>query len=203
MEGGHMLRALKREPVLVATATLTLAFCIGANTTVFSLVNTVLLRPLPYADPGRLYWVTERFRGATMGVATGADYYSLRKMRNVFAETGAYDPLTVNWNGIEKPEQLDAAQVTPSFFRTLGVQPQIGRYLAENEEGSNAPAVAVLSYAFWRARLSSDAGVISKSLTLDGKVYSVIGVMPQGFDYPHGTQVWRPLPMDEASQLPR
>ena len=198
-----MLRAWKREPVLVTTATLTLAFCIGANTTVFSLVNSILLRPLPYADPGRLYWVTERFRGGGMEVATGADYYSLRNIRNVFAEAGAYGSSTVNWSGVEKPEQLEAAQVTPSFFTTLGVRPHIGRYLAAGEEGSKPAPVVVVSYPFWRNRLRSDPEVLGRTLALDGTVCTVIGVMPQGFDYPHGTQVWRPISMDEASQLPR
>ena len=198
-----MLRTLKRDPVLLITATLTLALCIGANTTVFSLVNSILLRPLPYADPGRLYWVSERFGGGGADVAVGSDYYTLRKMRQPFADAGAYGTLTSNWSGVEKPEQIDAAQVTPSFFTTFGVRPRIGRYLAEGEEGRSAPPVAVLSYAFWRSRLSSDPGVAGKTVTLDGAPYTVIGVMPQGFDYPHGTQVWRPIPMDEASQLPR
>jgi predicted permease len=198
-----MLRSFKREPVLVATATLTLALCIGANTTVFSLVNSVLLRPLPYAGPGRLYWVTERFRGGSVEVATGSDYYSLRKMRDVFADMGAYGSYTVNWSGNEKPEQLEAAQVTSSFFSTLGVRPRIGRYLAEAEGGTSAAPVVVLSYPFWRSRLNSDPEVLGKTLTLDGTACTVVGVMPQGFDYPHATQVWRPMPMDEASQLPR
>ena len=130
-----MIRALKRDPALWITATLMLAVCIGANTTVFSLVNSILLRPLPYADPGGLYWVTERTGGGGIEGGVGADYYSLRKMRQLFAEVGAYDTLTLNWSGVEKPEQLDAAQVTPSFFGVLGVRPRIGRYLAEGEEG--------------------------------------------------------------------
>ena len=198
-----MIRALRRDPVLLVTAALTLAVCIGANTTVFSLVNSILLRPLPYADPGRLYWVTERFGGGAMEVATGPDYYSLRKMRRLFAEAGAYGTYTVNWSGVDRPEQLEAAQVTPSFFATLGIRPMIGRYLADGEEGRNTPPVAVLSYAFWRSRLASDPHVVGKTVTLDGAACNVVGVMPQGFDYPHGTQVWRPQPMDEASQLPR
>ncbi|HTS64781.1 MAG TPA: ABC transporter permease [Candidatus Acidoferrales bacterium] len=198
-----MNRTLRRDPVLVITAALTLAVCIGANTTVFSLVNSILLRPLPYADPGRLYWVTERFGGGAMEVATGSDYYTLRKMRHLFAEAGAYGSYTVNWSGVDRPEQLEAAQVTPSFFATLGVRPMMGRYLAGGEEGRDAPRVAVLSYAFWRSRLASDPALVGKTITLDGAACDVIGVMPQGFDFPHGTQVWRPVPMDEASQLPR
>ena len=150
-----MIRALKRDKALWITATLTLAVCVGANTTVFSLVNSILLRPLPYADPGRLYWVTERFGGGG-GIegGLGADYYSMRKMRQVFAEMGAYDTLTLNWSGVEEPEQLDAAQVTPSFFGVMGVRPRIGRYLVEGEEGRDP--LAVLSYSFWRNRLGGD-----------------------------------------------
>src|SRR3954452_2355500 len=98
----HAARGLRRDPVLWITATLTLAVCIGANTTVFSLVNSILLRPLPYADPARLHWVTERFRYGQMEGAIGADYYSIRDAHHVFAEAGACDTLTVNWNGIEK-----------------------------------------------------------------------------------------------------
>jgi len=164
------------------------------------LVNSILLRPLPYADPGGLYWVTERTGGGGIEGGVGADYYSLRKMRQLFAEVGAYDTLTLNWSGVEKPEQLDAAQVTPSFFGVLGVRPRIGRYLVEGEEDRDP--LAVLSYSFWRNRLGSDPAIVGKTITLDGTAHNVIGVMPQGFDYPHGTQVWRPLPMRESTELP-
>jgi predicted permease len=198
-----MLHILKRDRVLVVTAALTLAVCIGAITTVFSLVDSILLRPLAYSDPGRLYWVTERFRGGAMEIATGADYYSMRKMRNVFADAAAYGAYTVNWNRPDMAEQLDAAQVTASFFSTLGVRPRMGRYLEEGEDGPNASAVVVASYSFWRSRLASDPDAIGKTISLDGTVCTLVGVMPQGFDYPRGTQVWRPLSMDESSQLPR
>ena len=208
--GGDMIesfrlavRGLRRDPILLLTATLTLAVCIGANTTVFSLVNSILLRPLPFPDPGRLYWVSERM-GPTQGeIGLAADYYSLREARRVFQEVGAFAPLTVNWLGKEKPEQLDAALVTPSFFETLGTRPMMGRYLAPDEQGSAAPAVAVVSYPFWRGRMGSDAHAVGQTVTLDGLAYDVIGVMPQGFDYPKGTQIWRPMKIDEASQRPR
>jgi putative ABC transport system permease protein len=124
----------------------------------------------------------------------GADYYSLREQNRVFEDVAAYDTLTLNWNGIEKPLQVDAAQVTPSFFRVMSSQPMMGRYLAAQEQGVKAPAVVVLSYAFWRSRMASDAHVIGKTIMLDRMANTIIGVMPQGFDYPAGTQIWRPLP---------
>ena len=199
----YALRSLSRDPILAATAAVTLAVCIGANTTVFSLVNTVLLRPLPYPGSDRIEWLSEHFNGARMEVALGPDYYSMREEGRLFEEVGAYNATTVNWAGTEKPEQLDAALTTPSFFGVFGSRPLLGRYLTPNEEGAKAAPVAVLSYALWRSRLGSDPNVVGKTITLDGLANTVIGVMPQGFDYPKGTQVWKPIEMDRAMQLPR
>jgi putative ABC transport system permease protein len=199
----HAVRALRRDPILWSTATFTLALCIGANTTVFSLVNSILLRPLPFPDSGRIYWVSERLGKSQAEVGLGADYYSLREAHRLFADVGAFDPLTLNWSGREKPEQLDAAQVTPSFFSVLGTAPTMGRYLARAEEGRDAPPVVVVSYPFWRGRLGGNPHAVGETLTLDGLPHTIVGVMPQGFDYPRGTQIWRPLPMDEAGQRPR
>jgi len=199
----HAIRGLRRDPVLALTATLTLAVCIGANTAVFSIVNSILLRPLPYPGSERIHWVRERAGKYQLEFGLGADYYSLREHSRVFEEVAAYDTLTLNWNGIEKPVQVDAAQVTPSFFRVMGSQPLMGRYLAPEEQGVKAPPVVVLSYAFWRSHTAGDAQVVGKAITLDRMPNTIIGVMPQGFDYPAGTQIWRPLPMDEAAQRPR
>ena len=199
----HAIRGYRRDPVLTLAATLTLAICIGANTTVFSLVDSILLRPLPFPESQRIYWLSERMGREQMEIGLGPDYYSLREAHRVFTEVGAFDTLTLNWSGIEKPEQLDAAQVTPSFFRVLGTRPMLGRYLAAGEEGRQAPGVVVLSYAFWRSRMGGDPHAVGKTITLDRVGNTVIGVMPQGFNYPSGTEVWRPLPMDESSQRPR
>ena len=199
----HAARGLRRDPLLWSTATLTLALCIGANTTVFSLVNSILLRPLPFPDSDRIYWVSERMGKSQAEIGLGADYYSLREAHRLFAEVGAFDALTLNWSGREKPEQLDAAQVTPSFFSVLGAAPMLGRYLAPGEEGRGAPQVVVVSYPFWRGRLGADPHAVGETLTLDGAAYTIVGVMPQGFDYPKGTQIWRPLPMDESGQRQR
>jgi predicted permease len=197
------IRSFRRDPGLTLTATLTLALCIAANTTVFSIVNTILIRPLPFPDSDRLYWLTERLGRDQHEVGLGPDYYSLREQSRAFQEIGAFDTNSVNWTGIERPEQLDAAYVTPSFFQTLGTAPVLGRYLAAGEEGPQAPPVVVLSYSFWRSRLGSDRNVLGRKLLLAETPATVIGVMPQGFDYPRGTQIWRPMSMNRASQLPR
>ena len=138
-------KVLRRDPTLALTATLTLALCIGANTTVFSLVNSILLRPLPYPASERIYWLSERMGRSPVEVGLGPDYYSLREQARALQNVAAYDTTTVNWNGIEKPEQLDAAQVTPSFFSVFATQPMMGRYLAVGEEGKDAPKIAVIS----------------------------------------------------------
>ena len=198
----YAMRGLRRDPLLAATAALTLAICIGANTTVFSIVNSILLRPLPYPGSERIHWLSEQMGpGPVIGVA--ADYYSLREQNRVFEDVAAYGEFTLNWTGIEKPEPLDAAQVTPSFFRVMGTEPLMGRYLAPEEQGEKAPAVVVLSYAFWHNRLGGDPHAVGKTITLHLLPNTIIGVMPQGFDYPRGTQIFRPLPIDEASQRPR
>jgi putative ABC transport system permease protein len=198
-----MWRRIRRDPVLWATVTATLAVCIGANTAVFSIVDSVLLRPLPFEDPGRIYWITETFNRGQMSGAVSPDYYSLRDAHHLFAEVAEYTTLTRNWSGIERPEQLDVAEASPSFFKLLGVKPMIGRTFAEEEQGAKAPDAAVVSYVFWRNRLGSDPHALGRTLALDGRPYTVIGIMPQGFDYPSGTRVWQPIHLDRAEQLPR
>jgi predicted permease len=200
----YAARGLGRNPLLALAATATLALCIGANTTVFSLVNSILIRPLPYPGADRIYYISDRSGRNKIEVAAGPDYYILRKENRVFEDVAAYAPTTMNWSGVDKPEQIDGALVTPSFFRLLGTEPLLGRYLAPAEEGPKAPPVVVLSYAFWRNRLGSDPRAVGKTITLDRLPHTIIGVMPQGFDYPPGnpTPIWAPLEMDEASQFP-
>ena len=199
----NAIGVLRRQSTLLLAVTGTLAIAIGANTTIFSLVNTVILRPLPYPDSNRIYWVSEHWGNLPAGVTVGADYYSIRDENRVFEAVAAYTTFTLNRTGVEHPEQLDAAGVSPSFFRVMASQPALGRYLAEGEEGPKAPPVVVLSYSLWRGRFGADPQIIGKSIQLDRRSYTIVGVMPQGFDFPHGTQIWRPMTMDESSQRPR
>src|SRR4029077_3566257 len=102
----------------------------------------------------------------------------------------------------ERPEVLDAAAVSASFFRVMGTHPALGRYLIPEEEGSKATAVAVVSYTFWRNRLGSDPHVLGTTIALDRVPRTIVGVMPQGFDFPRGTQFWLPMLQDESSNSP-
>jgi predicted permease len=195
----YSIRGLRRDPFLALAAGLTLAICIGANTTVFSIANSILIRPLPYPAADRIQWISERSGPAHQDLAVAPDYYRVREWNRVFEEVAGYQALTTNWTGVERPERLDAASVSASFFRVLGVQPMRGRFLAPHEEGSHTPTVVVLSYAFWRNHLGADPNVLGKKIEMNREPYTIIGVMPQGFDYPRGVQVWIPWDLDEST----
>jgi predicted permease len=188
--------------LLVLFATVTLAVCIGANTTIFSIADSILLRPLPYPESARIDWISERAGPAQEDIGTAPDYYRLRRENRVFEDVAGFNPMTVNWTGVERPVQLDAAAVSASFFRVMGMRPMMGRHFAPEEEGSRAPPVAVLSYDFWRNRLGADPRVIGRTMALDRETRTIIGVMPQGFDFPRGTQVWMPWELEESSHRP-
>jgi len=198
----YALRGLRRDRFLAFAATATLAICIGANTTVFSMADSILIRPLPYPGANHIDWISERSGPVQEDIATAPDYYRVREQNHIFEDVAAFMPSTANRTGVERPEQLDVASVSASFFRVMGTEPLVGRYLAREEEGTKAPLVAVLSYAFWRNRLGSDPHIVGKAIALDRRPHIIVGVMPQGFDFPRGTQIWMPLHMDEASERP-
>jgi len=193
-------RGLRRDPLLALVATLTLAICIAANTTVFSVVDSILIRPLAYPDSQRIDWISERSGPAQQDVGVAPDYFAIRAQNGIFEDVAAFSPSTVNWTGVDRPEQLDASSVSASFFNVMGTKPLIGRYFNVDEEGPKAPAVAVVSFAFWRTRLGSDPSIVGKSIGLDRLTRTIVGVMPQGFDFPRGAQIWLPSTLDKASQ---
>jgi len=197
----YAVRNLRRDPFLALAATLTLAVCIGASTTVFSVANSILIRPLPYPASERIDWISERTGPGQLDVGAAPDYFALRKQNRIFEDLAAFSSPTVNWTGIERPEQLDAANVSSPFFRVLGTQPLLGRYFATEEQGPKAPPVAVLSYEFWRKRMGGDPHILGKSIAIDRLPHTIIGVMPQGFDFPRGSQLWLPATnLDEATE---
>jgi putative ABC transport system permease protein len=197
----YAVRNLRRDWFLALTATATLAICIGANTTVFSIANSILIRPLPYPNSDRIDWISERSGPAQQDVGAAPDYFMIREQNRTFAEVGAFDSTIVNWTGVDTPEQVDAATVSPSFFGVMGTQPLLGRTLTPEEMGLKAPAVAILSYVFWRNRFGGDARIIGKTIALDRLPHTIVGVMPQGFDFPQGANLWVPNTLlDRATQ---
>jgi putative ABC transport system permease protein len=197
----YAARNLRHDPFLALTATLALALCIGANTTVFSVADSILIRPLPYPRSDRIDWISERAGPGQQDIGAAPDYFALRDQNRIFSDVGAFQPTVVTLTGVERPEKLEAASVSPSFFRVMATQPLLGRYFADGEEGPKVSPMVVLSYEFWRNRMGSDPQVLGKTISLDRLPRTIVGVMPQGFDFPHGAQLWGPaFLLDQASQ---
>lgn len=196
----YALRSLGRDPFLVFTVALTLAACIGANTAVFSLANSILIRPLAYPNAQHIDWISEKYGPTQEEVGAAPDYYYLRRWGRIFEDVAAFSPVTLNRTGVETPEQLDAASVSASFFRVMGTQPMLGRYLTPEDEGPAAPAIVVVSYAYWRDRLGRDPHILGTGIALDRQWRVIVGVMPRGFDFPRGAEMWLPLALDESTE---
>jgi predicted permease len=197
----YAVRNLRRDPFLALAVTVMLGVCIGVNTTVLSVANSILIRPLRYPNSDRIDWISERSGPAQQDLGAVPDYFALREQNRIFEDVAAFVQFTMNWTGIERPEPLEATAVSSSFFHVMGTQPLLGRYLTPDEEGPKAPPVAVLSYAFWRTSLGGDPHILGKTIELDRLPRNIVGVMPQGFDFPRGSQFWVPQEMlDKAEQ---
>src|SRR5262249_46107806 len=166
-------RMLLKHPGFTLVAVITLALGIGANTAIFSLVNAVLLRPLPFPEAGRLVqvWNTNLEKGITSFAITVRDYTNWRRRSQAFEHLAAYRFWTFTLTGGGEPEQLPGNNVSASFFSTLGVNPLLGRtFLPAEEQPGGAPVVA-LSHGLWQRRFGGDPGIINQTVMLDGKAY--------------------------------
>jgi putative ABC transport system permease protein len=189
-------RKLARSPGFTAVAVATLALGIGANTLIFSVVNAAILHPLPFRDANRLVtlWATSPTIGFSgPGTLTDPDYMEWRKQNGVFSEIAAFRGQPSNLTGVGEPARLTGVAISPSFLRVLEVNPALGRAFAPEEESAGHNRVAILSDRLWRGRFGSDPSVAGKAIKLDGEFYTVIGVMPGGFGFPHEADVWTPL----------
>jgi putative ABC transport system permease protein len=180
------LRRLRREPGFALAAVATLALGVAISTAVFSVVDGVLLRPLPFAHPERLAFIT---REGDVSIPDGVDWRASSKSFEsiaLFLRRWALD-LT----GTGEPQRLSAGVVEPQYFDVLGMQPLLGRALSAEDERPGAPAVAVLSFGFWKRQFGGDAGVLGRTITLSDAKTTVVGVMPPGFDFlDDRTDVW-------------
>ena len=181
------LRMLRKNPGFTAVAVLTLALGIGANTAVFSLVDTILLRPLPYRNPAELLSVSETLPqmggDAEIGVAA-AEYLDYRDRNRSFVQTGAYEAAGFNLTGEGNPLRVNAAAITASVFSLLGIPPRLGRVFTADEERFGGAPVAVLSYSLWQRHYGADPRILGKTIKLDEKPYLVVGIMPLSFLFP-------------------
>ncbi len=185
-------RQLIKNPAFAAVAIITLALGIGANTAIFSIVNAVLLRPLPYPDADRIMVLNESSGpGQDYSVAL-PDYFDWRKDNTVFEHLAATHKESRNLSGIpgRDPERISCASVTRNFFNIVGLPPEIGRTFSEDEDKVGAPPVVVISERLWRRVFNADPSVLGRSITLHDKNYTVIGVMPLQVTSPQDTDVW-------------
>lgn len=178
----HALRGLKQNPGFAAVAVLTLALGIGANSAMFSIINGVLLRPLPYRDPQNLVLLSESWPQFPRLSLSYQNYKDWRDQSRSFEAVGAVRNFVVTMTGIEEAERIPAQNVTASLFDLLGVQPELGRPFDAGEDKAGAPPVALISHSLWQRRFSSSRVVLGQSITLDNQSYSIIGVMPSGFE---------------------
>ena len=194
-------RMLRRNPGFTAVALLTLAIGIGANAAIFSIINTVLLRPLPFPDSNRLVFVWETYanRNVTQGVAAPPELLDWRAMSRSFSQLSGFRAAFLTLTGSGEAEQLWGVNASANFFRMLGVQPALGRDFLDTEDQPGYEGVVILSYNLWQRRFGGDAGAVGKSITLNEKSYRIVGVMPRDFSA-FGTSrqldIWMPLAID-------
>ena len=196
------MRQLRTNPGFSAVAVFTLALGIGANTAMFSVVNAVLLRPLPFRDPGRIVEVegvyANRFVPTPKPHFEWADWAERTK---TLAEFSIYENGMINLAGEGEPDRIAAAEVSEHFFSVLGINPVRGRTFLQTEAAADHPATAIISYEVWQSRYSMDPRVIGTTIHLNGKPFTVIGVMPSGFEFPGQSGIWLTLPRNFEDEM--
>jgi putative ABC transport system permease protein len=181
------LRMLLKSPLFTTVALTTIAIGIGANTAMFSLVDAILLRPLPYPNPQRLIVVgTNQLGESTMSPMGTADFLAWRDRQQSFEQVALFDGAGGSFalSGMGAPERIPGVRVSANFFSIFGVAPLRGRGFHPGEDGPGASGVVVIGEQFWRSHLDSDPNVLNRTLTLDGKQYTIVGVMPTSFRFP-------------------
>jgi predicted permease len=194
------VRMLKKSPGATAAAIIALALGIGANTAIFSVVNAVLLHPLPYPDASKLMSVTSFIPKYNQTIVVHPDYFGWRAQNHVFEDAAAMTSADYTLTGAGEPTRLDAESVSASMFHVLGIQPMIGRGFSADEDKPNGPHVTILSYALWKERFGGDRGVIGKVIALDGNAYTVVGILPREFEIPQHSkaQLLTPLALEDS-----
>jgi putative ABC transport system permease protein len=201
-------RSLRKSRGFTASAVLSLALGIGANTAIYSVVHAALLRPLPYRDPDRLVAVFENHvtRGSPRNNLAVANFVDLQAGAGSLQELAGYTPTGRTLTGLETPEQVSGGMVTSNAFTMLGAPALLGRTLLPEDGDPASPAVVLLSHEFWTRTLGGDLGVLGRSLLLDGRGFEVVGIMPASFRFPlafHEDRYWIPLQWDARAREER
>jgi predicted permease len=199
----YALRVLARQPGVTCVAVLTLALGIGANSAIFSAVNAVLLRPLPYDDPDRLVTVWEKrpTEGVNDNVVSPADFLDWARMNQSFEGMAAMTDTTADLTGSGEPEKLSVGVVSPPFFDILRVRPMLGRTFRAEEAIVGKPRGVILGHHLWTTRYGSDPAIVGRTITLNGNPVEVIGVLPASFEFPdEDVDLWGPLQLEGSPQ---
>ena len=202
----YALRMLVKNPGFTTVAVIALALGIGANSAIFSVVNTVLLRPLPYKDAERLVMVWEEAskHGYPQDTPAVANYIDWRDQNQVFEGMAAIADQSFNLTGAGDPERIEGRRVSANLFSLLGAEPQLGRAFTPEEDQPGANRVVILSHPLWQRRFASDANVVGKTLNLNGETFTVTGVMPSQFQFPtRDDELWVPIAFTQAEAARR
>src|SRR5690242_1549951 len=193
------IRSLLKQPAFTAIAVITLALGIGANTAIFSVVNAVLLRPLPFVEPNRIVWLWDTIPQLPTAPTSLPEFLDWKEQSRSFEHLAAFQRGNMFLDAGDGTEDVPVGLVTPEMFSLFKVNPIIGRTFTDEETLPGRFRVAVLSYSTWRDRFGSDPNISGRTTQLNGRTYTIIGVMPAGFSYPDRTTLWRPLPIDPAN----
>jgi len=199
----YALRTMRRAPVFTAVAIVTLALGIGATSAMFSLVDGILLRPLPFPEPQRLFWFRQSYpeKGLADWTLSQENAAMYRDRATDFSAFAAFTSRGVTLGG-ERPERLTGELTTGQFFKVLGVSPMLGRAYTDEEDAPHKNSVAVLSYGFWQTHFGGDRRVLGHTIDIDGSPMTIIGVMPADFAFPRSDiQLWIPLGLDPSRRF--
>jgi len=198
-------RMLLKSPGFTLITVLALALGIGANTAIFSVVNTVLLRPLPYQNADRIVFMGEWSQQVPEMSVSYPNFLDWREQNQTMEQIAAFRGANYILTGVGEPERLDGRQVSAGFFNVLGVTPATGRNFSPDEDKPGATPVAMISHGFWQRRLGGDSSVINRQLLLNGESFTVIGVLPQTFEWQSPVDVWVPIGLraDQANMTER
>ena len=194
----YAARTLRNNPGFTAVAVLTLALGIGANSAIFSVVNAVLLKPLPYPEPGQLVQLRTDQSGSPSTFIGSTTFIEVKAQSQSLARIAAYSGGDMTLTGVGPAERIVAGAVTADFFPLLGVQPALGRNFTREEDTPNGPRAAMLGHALWQSRFGGDPDVLNRTITLNQQSYTVVGILPARFQYPEPFHLWTPLALGET-----